>query len=164
MATAYLDYGQSLNFAMPINYLMSLKQNELNLVSLPKKSKSKSFKKDDSLVQIFDVHYKYDCPYYSSNLLSLDFAIRNLSNYPIKNIQIFIVYKNYKGEIVSYSAEKFKKPILPQLALQFSHKHGVDYFRQDLSGKYSNGKVEIRILDYEVDRISGTSPADLLFK
>lgn len=163
VATAYLDYGQSLNFAMPINYLMSLKQNELNLVSLPKKSKSKSFKKDDSLVQIFDVHYKYYA-YNTSNLKALDFAIRNLSNYPIKNIQLFIVYKNYKGEIVSYSAEKFKKPILPQLALQFSHGHSVDYFRKYQAGEHLEGKVEIRILDYEIDRTSGASPADLLFK
>lgn len=162
VATAYLDYGQSLNFAMPINYLISLKQNELNLAYLPKKSKSKSFKKDDSLVQIFDVHYRY--AYCLTTLKILDFAIRNLSNYPIKNIQLFIVYKNYKGEVVSYSAEKFKKPILPRLALQFSHGHSVDYFRKYQAGEYLDGKVEIRILDYEIDRTSGASPADLLFK
>ena len=164
VATAYLDYGQSLNFAMPINYLISLKQNELNFASLPKKSKSKSFKKDDSLVQTFDMHYRYGFGSDSYTLKVLDFAIRNLSNYPIKNIQLFIVYKNYKGEVVSYSAEKFKKPILPQLALQFSYEHRVDYFRKYQAGECLEGKVEIRILDYEIDRTSGASPADLLFK
>lgn len=167
IATAYLDYGQSLNFAMPINYLRTLKPSKLNLTSLPKKSETKSLRKDDSLVQLFDVHYQYSSFYNATNnLTNLDFAIKNLSNYPIKNIQLFFVYKNYKGEVVSYSAKKIKNSILPQLALQFNHSHYVKYFREWNSsrGKYLEGAVEIRILDYDIDRTSGSSPADLLFK
>ena len=36
IATAYLDLGQNLNFAMPVNYLTSLKQAQLKIGSLPK--------------------------------------------------------------------------------------------------------------------------------
>lgn len=161
VATAYLDYGQSLNFAMPINYLKSLKPNKLNLVSLPKISKSKSLKKDDTLVQVFDVFFinKY-------HLSRLEFTIKNLNNYPIRNIELFFVYKNYKGEVISYSSMKIKESILPKLALQFVHSHEVRHFGRRDSGreKILEGEVEIRILDYEIDRTSGASPADLLFK
>ena len=154
IATAYLDYGQSLNFAMPVNYLKNLKPSKLSLASLPKKSASKSIKKDDSLVQIFDVHYNYS----DETLYRLDFAIKNISNYPIRNIQIFFVYKNYKGDVISYSGEKIKESILPRLALQFNHgHHNVKYFREwNIGrGKYLEGVVEIRILDYDIDRTSG---------
>lgn len=125
---------------------------------------------DDSLVQVFDVHYNYpDEPssYEESGHLSrVDFSIKNLNAYPIKNIQILFVYKNYKGEVVSYSAKKIKATILPQLALQFYHYHEVKYFQkyQSEHGRFLEGKVEIRILDYEIDRASEVSPADLLFK
>jgi len=163
VATAYLDYGQNLNFAMPINYLKTLKQSKLKLASLPKRSKNKAFKKDDSLVQIFDVHYNYHA-FNATTLSKVDFAIKNLSNYPIRNIQLFFVYKNYKGEVVSYSTKKLKESILPQLALQFDHLHCVKYFRKWQGSDFLEGKVEIRILDYEIDRSPSTSPADLLFK
>lgn len=36
IATAYLDFGQNLNFAMPVNYLKSLKPTKIKLSSLPK--------------------------------------------------------------------------------------------------------------------------------
>ncbi len=163
IATAYLDYGQSLNFAMPINYLRNLKVSNLSLASLPKKSKSKYLKKDDSLVQIFDVHQNLDLA--GVNLFGLDFAIKNISNYPISNILLFFVYINYKGEVVSYSSEKLKKTILPQLALQFHHKHYVKYLQKFIAGTNNlEGKIEIRILDYEIDRASESSPTDLFFK
>lgn len=168
IATAYLDYGQSLNFAMPINYLNSLKPLKLNLASLPKKSESKSLQKDGSLVQVFEVYYHYN-QYGGEDpqkLTYLDFAVKNIGNYPIKNIQIFFIYKNYHGEIVSYSAKKIEETLLSKLALQFSHNHGVKYFRNwsQVKNVYLEGEVEIRILDYEIDRISEASPSDLLFK
>jgi hypothetical protein len=160
VATAYLPYGQSLNFAMPINYLKSLKPNKLNLVSLPKPSKNKSLRKDDTLVQVFDVFFNYSGGSYSGgNLNQLEFAIKNLNNYPIKNIELFIVYKNNNGEIISYSPMRIEESILPKLALQFFNNHYVRHFRQwDTSTKrYLPGEVEIRILDYEIDRTSGRS-------
>ena len=40
----------------------------------------------------------------------LDFAIKNLNNYPIKNIELFIVYKNYE-EMEVYAVEKPKIPL-----------------------------------------------------
>lgn len=153
VATAYLTYGQSLNFAMPINYLKHLKPNKLNLTSLPTISKNKSLKKDDTLVQVFDVFFNYLGDY---NLNLLEFTIKNLNNYPIKNIELFLVYKNYKGQIISYSSMKIKESILPKLALQFVKNHYVRHFRHwDTSGnKLIEGEVEIRILDYEIDRTS----------
>jgi len=160
IATAYLDYGQSLNFAMPINCLRNLKKANVSLKSLPSNSTVKKINKDNSLVQIFDVHYNYQCCVDNNNLNNIDFGIKNLSKYPIKNVILFFVYYNYKSEIISYSHEKLTKTILPQLALQFNHTHFVKYFNK---GKNTNGNVEIRILDYEIDRNTKVSPVDLLF-
>jgi len=154
VATAYLTYGQSLNFAMPINYLKSLKPNKLNLVSLSKISKNKSLKKDDTLVQVFDVFYSYGT---AGNLSLLEFTIKNLNNYPIRNIELFFVYKNIKGEVISYSSMKVKESILPKLALQFINNHYVRHFRQWDSGTWIEGEVEIRILDYDIDKTSGSA-------
>jgi len=163
VATAYLTYGQSLNFAMPINYLKSLKPNKLNLVSLPKVSKNKSLKKDDTLVQVFDVFPECD---FGKDLKMLEFAIKNLNNYPIKNIKLFIVYKNYKGEVISYSSMKIEKSILPKLALQFVNNHYVRNFVQQekATSKWRPGEVDIRILDYEIVRTSGRSQIDIPFE
>lgn len=168
VATAYLDYGQSLNFAMPINYLKSLKPNKLNLVSLPKTSKNKSLKKDDALVQVFDVFFN-NRSYLDGTLLHFEFGIKNLNNYPIKNIELFIAYKNYKGEVISYTSMKIEKSILPKLALQFFNNHHVWHFRQwdKATKRYLPGEVDIRILDYEIVKTSGRSGRsgiDLLFE
>ena len=161
VATAYLAYGQSLNFATPINYLKSLKPNKLSLISLPKISKNESLKKDNALVQVFDVFYSYG---FKGNLDFLEFTIKNLNNYPVRNIKLFFVYKNYKGEVISYSSMKINKSILPKLALQFVNSHYVRHFRQwdSRTGKYLEGEVEIRILDYEIGRTSIHSGLDLL--
>jgi len=164
VATAYLDIGQNLNFAMPVNYLKSLKPSSMKLSSLPKlMPKAGTLEKDRTLVEVFDVHYNYSS-YDWNTLNSIDFAIKNLSNYPIKNIKLFFVCKNYNGEVISYSAREIKDTILPRLALQFSQIHYVKYFKIFEGQKYKEGKVEIRILDYQIDRTGRTSPADLLFK
>ena len=75
-------------------------------------------------------------------------------------------HQNLIGRQVYFrlSAKKLKESILPQLALQFNHFHYVKYFRKWQGSDFLKGKVEIRILDYEIDRASSTSPADLLFK
>jgi hypothetical protein len=164
---------------MPINYLKSLKPSAVKLSSLPKLPvQTGRLGKDNTLVTVFDIHYKYmnyDSLSGLDNLSSIDFAIKNLSNYPIKNLKVFFVYKNFWGEIVSYSLKEIKDTILPQLALQFSHSHYVKYFRiweppkafgagVQREGFYREGAVEIRILDYQIDRTGKSSPADLLFK
>lgn len=160
IATAYLDIGQNLNFAMPINYLKSLKPFRIKLTSLPKITpRTGTIEKDSSLVKVFDTRYNYWSGY--SSLRGVDFAIKNLGNYPIKNIKLFFVYKDYKGEVVSYSAEEIKDTILPQLALQFIHYHTVRHFG---TSERQTGEVEVRILDYQIDRTGKSSPADLLFK
>jgi len=157
VATAYLDLGQNLNFAMPVNYLKHLKTTRIKLASLPRMTtKIEGTGGDKTLVQIFDIHYTSRL----ESLVGVTFAIQNRSNYPIKNVKLFFVYKNYKRQVVSYSIEKCSGPILPRLALQFSRRHGVHYWRSE----YVEGSVEIRILDYEIDRSGMTSPADLLFK
>ncbi|MCK9362977.1 MAG: S1C family serine protease [Syntrophales bacterium] len=162
IATAYLTFGQNLNFAMPINYLKSLKPNKLNLVSLPKTSKEKTFQKDDTLVQVFDVLPDL----HNGDLTRVDFAIRNLHSYPIKNVELFIVYKNHKGEIISYTSMRIKEPILPKLALQFFNNHYVRNFVQwDQSPRrLEQGEVEIRILNYKIDRTAEPSPKNVPFK
>ena len=69
--------------------------------------------------------------------------------------------KNEEGEVIDYSSEVFARGdddqiLLPKLARQFTHYHTVKSF--------SPKRVEIRILDYEIDRSVDSSPADLFFK
>jgi len=155
IATAYLDFGQSLNFAMPVNYLRELKVKRTNISTLPKNSKTKKLSKENSLLQINNIHYNYLNSYRKQDLEGLTFSLKNKSSYSIKNILIFFVYRKTNGEVISYSSKKIKKNILPNLALQFDHYNSVKFFY--------NGKIDIRILDYEIDRFSKSSPADLLF-
>jgi hypothetical protein len=166
ITTAYLYIGQNLNFAMPINYLKSLKPSSMNLSSLPKiMPKAGTVEKDRTLVEVFDVHYENET-LSIEDLTSIVFAIKNLSNYPIKNIKLIFVYKNSEREVISYSAMEIEETILPQLALQFSQSHHVKYFNKwELDGSvFRKGEVEIRILDYQIDRMGRSSPADWLFK
>jgi len=90
VATAYLDEGQNLNFAMPINNLRSLKLNRTKLNLLPT-AKPKSVKNDKTLVEVFNVRYQ-GCGVHSDALCLIDFSIRNLSDYPITNIKLLILY------------------------------------------------------------------------
>lgn len=174
IATAYINEGQNLNFMMPINYLKTLKQNKVKLFSLPKANSKGKTAKNYSSIEIFDKNDKF---YSTSDEVFSNFAIRNLNDYSIKNIKLFFVYKNYKGEVVTYSAKKISETILPKLSLQFSHYHKVkNFIEEGKEYEYTrssegvlmqmnpiHGSVEIRILDYEIDRTS-SSPTDLLFK
>jgi len=167
IATAYLDIGQNLNFAMPINYLKSLKSNKIKLGSLPKiVPKAGSVQTNVELVKIFDARLMFQRGRQSVEV-TIDFAIRNSHKYPIKNIKLLFIYKNSKKEIITYSAREIDDIILPQLALQFSHKHFVKYFCDEKAvwDSFEDsfcGGAEIRILDYQIDRRS--SPIDILFK
>lgn len=190
IATAYLDAGQNLNFAMPVNYLKTLKESKVRLASLPKATTTSENVKNYSSVELFNRKDKY-----LGESVASDFDIRNLNNYPIKNIKLFFIYTDYRGNIVTYSAKTIEETILPKLALQFSHYHKVrnyagymddmgNYFDQDSKPlsffyesnpnepggvsirkgfKYKTGSVEIRILDYEIERTE-SSQVDLLFK
>ena len=123
VATAFIDLGQNLNFAMPVNYLETLKPRRLKLSSLPRiTTRIEDIGIDKTLVDVFDVHHSAHLVIHGRDSISLDlnsvtFAIRNHSNYPIKNIRLFFVYKNYNGEAISYSAGKYSGPILPKFRL-----------------------------------------------
>jgi S1-C subfamily serine protease len=157
VATAYLDSGQNLNFAMPVNYLKTLKQSRLKLISLPKMpSKPDQTRKNTESVVVFDIHYEHK----DDRLTGIYFSIRNQTNYPIKNIKLFFIYRNLKGEVITYSAEECTTLILPNLAKRWSSFYT---FRHFCEGGVC-GKVETRVLDYEIDRSGKTSPADFLFK
>lgn len=112
---------------------------------------------DKSLVKATDIHYNR-C---ATSLCSIDFSLKNDSNYPIKNITVLFVYRKhikeypedhtqllldgkyeeYKNmkpikewdEVISYSAAKIKETILPKLALQFNHQHSVRHFYYKLN-------------------------------
>jgi len=165
VATAFLDSREGLNFALPVNYLKTLKLNRLELNSLPRMTiKLTDIEREGALMEIFDIHYDYDLN--SQHLTGIKFAIRNLSNYPIRNIKVFFVYKNSLGEVVSYSAKTYKGPILPKLPLLFSNRHTIHYLRKWDSHyrDWTEGTVEIRILDYKIDRSVRKSPVDLILK
>jgi hypothetical protein len=157
VATAYLDVGQNLNFAMPANYLRSLKPCKIELGSLPKVVRGNETKdKETSLIRAFEIHYNYE----GDTLFSLDFTLKNVSDYPIKNIELFFVYTNSLFSIVSYSTEIIGETILPHLALQFSHYHPVKYLRRwsTINNCYYEGEVELRILNYQIVRTGRRVP------
>ena len=170
---------------MPVNYLKSLKSYNGKINSLAKAKFSEELK-DISLIEATEIHYK-NCGYFkSSELCSIDFVLKNKSIYPIRNIKLFFIYlkkrfeypagyddlpwekqKHIKPKIwhdpISYSAMIVKSTILPKLALQFSHGHKVKNYAS-VEANDVHGYVEIRILDYEIERTVGSSPVDLLFK
>jgi S1-C subfamily serine protease len=160
VATAYLARGQNLNFAMPVNYLKTLTPTRIKVYSLPKvQMKPGAGQIDKHLVQAFDIKLDYNS--YSGEG-SISFSIKNSGNYAVKNIRIFFLYKK-RGKVIDYSSavyakgvSRFKSTLLPKLAKQFTHIHYIQNFY--------GGTVEIRILDYEIDRSVDTSPADHLFK
>jgi len=190
IATAYLDAGQNLNFAMPVDYLKTLKGSKVRLGSLPKAITKSKNAKNYSSVEIFNRKDNY-----LGDGVWSEFDLRNLNNYPIKNIKLFFIYTDYRGNIVTYSLKTIEETILAKLALQFSHGHKVRNYLgyMDDRGRYYDdrseplsffyesddtkpggvslrkgfkvitGSVEIRILDFEIDRTT-TSPSDLLFK
>ena len=152
VATSYIMEGQNLNFAMPVNYLKKLPLKKTKLGNLSKLSnKNMHFNYNNSIVKSINIKMNYIS---SLNLLEdVYFSIKNSSNYPIKQISTFIVYKNSQGEIIDYSFKRINETILPKLAKQFLEKKDVYYARE----------VELRILDYEVIRTRNVSPVDVLF-
>jgi hypothetical protein len=166
LATAYLYTGQNLNFATPINYLKDLKPATIKFGSIPPPPiKSPGANKEGkTLVQVFNVHSRSEIFFMGSSLCyattGCDFALRNQSNYPVSNIDLFFIYRDYNDEIVSYSAMRCKGPILPKLALQFYHSHHVNHW----GSKTKSGTIEVRILDYQIDRLGSSSPSDLLLE
>jgi len=158
VATAYITGGQNLNFAMPVNYLKTLTPTRIKVYSLPKvQLKPGTGKIDKQLVRVFDIDLDYDI--YRS-IEEIIFSIKNTGNYAVKNIRIFFLYKK-RGEVIDYSSKVFARGdydqiLLPKLARQFTYRHPIK--------KFSRGTVEIRILDYKIDRSVDTSPADIFFK
>jgi len=156
VATAYIAGGQNLNFAMPVNYLKTLTPTRVKVYSLPKfQPKSETGEIGKLLLEVVDLNKNYKFPERKGTLSTIDFSIKNGSNYTVKNIKVFFLYKK-GGTVVDYSSKVIQSPILPKLARQFAHHHVVKHFQR--------GRVEVRILDYEIDRSVGTSPVDLLFK
>jgi hypothetical protein len=176
VATAYLDLGQNLNFAMPADYLKAMQQGRYKINSPSSRTirRHKDIGTEKSLLEIFDI----ECNRLLNTdlLFSVSFAIENTSDHPISDIRLFFVYRNYKGRIVSYSDMMIEKPILPHLALQFSNSHSVRGFFQWIDeypdrrksefilGGYhlAKGEVEIRVLDYQIHRSAREFPADIM--
>jgi hypothetical protein len=199
IATAYLASGQNLNFAMPVNYLKSLKPGKIKITSLPK-AKYTMNSDDKFLVNTSEIHKNY-CG--DDLMCSIDFVLQNGSDYPVKNIKMLFIYRYHNEEyptkylelqkkwvesfdkpigkqirdemdkinpikewdkIISYSQRIIKDSILPKLALRFSHSHNVNHCKSLwIENTFRYCDMEIRILDYEIDR-TGSTPADLLFK
>ncbi|MFQ5992400.1 MAG: trypsin-like peptidase domain-containing protein, partial [Nitrospiraceae bacterium] len=163
IATLYLGKGQNLNFAMPVNYIQTLKPTQYALKDLPRRTlKTSVDEKQQARVTVFDLvcgsgdTTSNGCEQFVQDSTSrIFFGLKNDTNYPINHIKVFFIYKNRSGEVISYSAKLVRETILPKLALQFEHTHSV----RNMKG----GMVEVRILDYKIDRSAPSSPAEILF-
>ena len=173
IATGYLDRGHNFNFAMPSNYLMSLEDKNIPLDRLPKRTTSQIIT-DTSLIEVVEIHYDVntfpgtinvtDGSIYE-DLDSIVFSLRNNGTHPIKNINLGIVYKNHNNEVISYASKNIMMTILPALAMQFSHDEKVRYFsKSGFDGPPERGHVEIRVLNYEIGRSDGKTPAHLPYQ
>ena len=101
IATASINVGQNLNFAMPINYIKTLNENKININSL--KSDKRERKVDEiklvSLIDIEQVNCEENSFYYEKynfNRCGIFFVLSNESDYYIKNIQLLFIFKKQK--------------------------------------------------------------------
>jgi len=147
IATAYLDRGQNLNFAMPVNYLRSLKTIRVKLSSLPKGKSLKRHKKDivdTSILKIVNViKGSYTMSPRGDYVNGIRFSVQNNSNYLIKNIKILVLFHNKNKELFSYAYSLIKNEIPPRLAETV-------YIHKELYGYYDGGYAKFRILDFDI--------------
>jgi hypothetical protein len=131
---------------MPANYLQSLKTVSMKLSSLPRGRTVKSSNKDivdTSILKIVNVNTGTYYSGYKGNYYSgITFSIQNNSNYFVKNINILVLFYNYKGELIAYANSLTKEEIPPRLAETV-------YVNKELYG-YEVGRAIFRILDFDI--------------
>ena len=148
IATAYIDSGQNLNFAMPVNYLNSLKEGKINLASLPTKD-LKIPKEGKEIIEATDIVKKW-CEQYGyeyETICSVDYRLSNNSNHLIRDIRLLIVY------FIEY------EKILPEydnLLKEFSD--ALDKGDKDLAAEINKKMIKRwrKMLSYSTDNIKHT--------
>jgi hypothetical protein len=153
IATAFLHIGNSHNFAMPVNYLKSLKKpgNDEPAALIVTAFHTGNKRDENALVRVHDIHHYYT---YFGYLSDVDLVIQNMSDYPIKDIELFFIYRDHNDEIVGHSVKYIDETIPSHVSFQTIHNHYVRHFNQN--GK--EGNVEIRVLDYHIAPPDKPSP------
>lgn len=148
VATAYIDVGQNLNFAMPVNYLKTLKTVNHKLASLPKMSKkSQTAAVDQNLVTAFNVERSTT---YQGGSANISFSVRNTSRTDIRNIKILILWKSSSGEMLHFTPILVEDTI-PSLQTKIIQRN----FMEAIGSLPYAFKTETRIIDYEILTSSG---------
>ncbi len=153
IATAFLHIGKNHNFAMPVNYLKSLKKpgDDEPVALIVTASHTENIRYENALVRVHDMHYHYT---YFGYLSNVGLTIQNMSDYPIKDIELFFIYRDHNDEIVGHSVKYIDETIPSHVSFQTFHNHYVSHFIKN--GKAGN--VEIRILDYHIAHSGKPSP------
>ena len=161
VATYSFAGGQNLNFAIPVEYLKELFNNQTPLVTLSSlvKVKQPPSKKTSidfggiSITKLSVIGYMMDYDGFS-----LKFTLNNNLSKGIKNIQAILIVYDVDGEMLDYSYNSFftkdclpgkfsKRQIvdLPSTGVKYLQSEGLVKDEQDMSQYY-----EFRILDFTV--------------
>jgi S1-C subfamily serine protease len=163
VATATLKGGQNLNFAVPSVYAsraLSRAAGKVQPLAVVRGSRptlkgaGPEPRVTDGVVGtefVWESAVEFDLilPYHGSYSLTL----RNKLDVPIESVRMIVVFKNSQGEPIEISAPRDGGPIPPKLARRVSGKVAGEVqslTTTDGSRRPRPGRIEIRVLDYQV--------------
>lgn len=106
IATSFLTVGQNLNFAMPINYLKTLRTDKID-IKLLKSDKKEKKHEVVNLVVLRDILINkcgYSYPR-DNDVCGVEFVLSNDSEYHIKNIQLLFIFKKQEFSYAKWQSE-----------------------------------------------------------
>lgn len=148
IANATLASGQSLNFALPSNLIMSLPSSSHFFKQVVvNRLRPAGIESGRDLVRASHVK-----PFMSfDDLFSVAFSIQNRTNDLIGEFRLLLVFYDTKREPLSYRFMEAKEPIPPGLAKQFQVS-GIVY---GFGAREADRRIDIRVLDYKIIRGGG---------
>ena len=146
IAFATYSEGQNLNFAIPTQYLITLKNNLQDLKAIS------TLKKPVSSLKTANVKPNIKEGVLIRNIIlgcfgsySFTYSIKNNLPSTISNVKVLILLYDLTGEIVDYEELNLSEWIKPFLAK-------TSYCNSNFQNSYNNGyKIKARILDFKVE-------------
>jgi len=158
IATSSLSSGQNLNFALPANILNQMPDSDITF-SAAKHVLPESGTIQDYKDLVFVNNVIEHCSF--SSLESVTYSIQNKTNKTVCGFQIIMIVNNYRSEVVDSAQSEISDCIAPGLARQFSLHHQTEGYNPNPSLK---GFIELRILNFSVDRNEGDTLENLFKK